>query len=80
LIEYSDCRIGTLFHTASGLWQCTAVGTRTIVAIHLEGVDVDGTAGKRTLAKNEAKAAGLFHDPPYIVGELMLADDDVEGC
>ncbi len=30
-----DFKIGKEFYTATGLWRCTDVGTRVIVAIHL---------------------------------------------
>jgi len=33
---HSDFRIGTEFYTESGLWRCTDVGTRTIVAVKIE--------------------------------------------
>jgi hypothetical protein len=79
-MEHSDFRIGTLFRTGSGLWQCTDIGTRTIAAIHLEAVDIDGSEGERTLNKLEAETAGLFHGPPYIVGEFSFDEYDIEGC
>ena len=32
---HSDFRIGTEFYTETGLWRCTDVGTRTIVAVKI---------------------------------------------
>jgi len=33
---HSDFRIGTEFYTEAGLWRCTDIGTRTIVAVKVE--------------------------------------------
>jgi hypothetical protein len=35
-MEHSEFEIGTEFYTESGLWRCTDVGSRTIVAVHVE--------------------------------------------
>ncbi len=34
-----DFQIGLEFHTASGKWRCTDIGTRVIVAIKLDQTD-----------------------------------------
>jgi hypothetical protein len=79
-MEHPDFKIGTLFRTATGLWRCTDVGTRTIAAIHLENVEVNGTSGRRTLNHDEAEAQGWFRGPPYIVVEEVFDEYDLEGC
>jgi hypothetical protein len=56
------------------------VGSRTIAAIHFERVEVDGTAGKRILTRDEAEAEGWFEGSPYIVGESIFDEYDLEGC
>jgi hypothetical protein len=33
---HADFRIGTEFYTETGLWRCTDIGTRTIVAVKVE--------------------------------------------
>lgn len=33
---HSDFRIGTEFYTEAGLWRCTDIGTRTIVAVKIK--------------------------------------------
>ena len=38
-MRHSDFKIGLHFHTAAGLWRCTDVGTRVIVAIRLDAPD-----------------------------------------
>lgn len=34
-MEHSEFRIGMEFYSASGLWRCTDVGMRTIVAVRV---------------------------------------------
>jgi len=79
-MEHRDFKVGTLFRTGTGLWRCTDVGTRTIAAIYLEQVEVNGTSGRRTLPHDEAEAAGWFRGPPYIVAESVFDEYDLEGC
>lgn len=44
-MRHQEFSIGTEFTTATGRWRCTDVGTRTIVAIPLDGRDASWTAG-----------------------------------
>ena len=36
-MTHADFHIGCEFYSATGLWRCTDIGTRVIVAIKLEG-------------------------------------------
>jgi len=38
-MKIAEIQIGQVFFTASGQWRCTDIGTRTIVAIHLNQED-----------------------------------------
>lgn len=60
---HTDFRIGLEFHTAAGCWRCTDIGTRVIVAIRLDALDVMWYSG-----------------PPYAVAEIVLDENDLEGC
>jgi hypothetical protein len=60
----SDFWIGREFLTGAGRWRCTDVGTRTIAAIRLD-MDHDPT---------------FYSGPPYLVGESIFDEYDVEGC
>jgi hypothetical protein len=52
-----DFRIGAEFRCGGRLWCCTDIGTRTIVAIRIDRVEVGGSpALRRTLSGAEAKA------------------------
>jgi hypothetical protein len=83
-MEYKDFTIGMEFLCSDKRWCCTDVGMRTIVALCLEDrEDVfwkDGKEMKRTLTKEEAEADGWFNGPPYAVAEIVLDEDDMEGC
>ena len=44
-MQHADFRINTEFYTATGLWRCTDVGTRVVVAIRLDAPDASWYAG-----------------------------------
>ncbi len=84
-MKHTDFVIGEVFHCGERLWRCTDVGTRVIVAIRIDRVEVSGTAGGvaklfRTLAYNEAKAEGWFRGPPYAVAESVFDENDMLAC
>ena len=63
------------------LWRCTDIGTRTIVAIRIDRVEVGGSPPRRrTLSGAEAEAEGWFRGPPYAVVESVFDENDIEGC
>ena len=63
------------------LWRCTDIGTRTIVAIRIDRVEVGGSpALGRTLSGAEAEVEGWFRGPPYAGAESVFDEDDIEGC
>ena len=83
-MKHSDFRIGTIFFTATGKWQCTDVGTRVIVAISME---------PRTLVRTRSEGGGAqiqerfvsddpndLVGPPYFVPEQVFDEYDLEGC
>ena len=63
------------------LWRCTDIGTRTIVAIRIDRVEVGGPpALRRTLSGVEAEAEGWFRGPHYAATESVFDENDIEGC
>ena len=62
--------------------RCTDIGTRTIIAIRIDRVDVErnGPARFETLSNAEAEAAGWFKGPPYAIAENVFDEYDVQGC
>jgi hypothetical protein len=80
-MQHSEFKIGATFHCGGGLWRCTDIGTRTIVAIRIDRVEVGGSAALgRTLSGAEAEAEGWFRGPPYAVVESAFDENDIEGC
>lgn len=81
-MQCSDFRIGETFWCGGKQWRCTDIGTRTVIAIRIDGVDVDGTNRelRRTLSRAEAEADGWFNGPPYAVCEAVFDEDSLPGC
>lgn len=63
-MKHSDFKIGTVFNTCTGQrWQCTDVGSRTILAIELKP-ELDSS---------------WFVGPPYAVVEVSFDENDMIG-
>lgn len=63
-MERDDFAIGKEFRTETGVWRCTDIGTRTIIAINVTDRDDQS----------------WFNGPPYAVAEMVFDEDDLEGC
>ena len=68
------------FRCGGRLRRCTDIGTRTIVAIRIDRVEVGGSPALRRTLSAEAEAAGWFRGPPYAVAESVSDENDIEGC
>ncbi len=81
-MQHSEFKIGGDFWSGDRQWRCTDIGTRTIVAIRIDRVEVGGDAPdrRRVLGRAEAEAAGWFNGPPYAVAESIFDENDIEGC
>jgi hypothetical protein len=81
-MKHADFRIGGEFWCGGRQWRCTDIGTRTIVAIRLDEVEVgsDRPQGRRTLDRAKAEAEGWFEGPPYAVGESVFDEYDQRAC
>jgi hypothetical protein len=64
-MKHSDFTIGQEFLCGEKRWRCTDKGTRTIVAICLDGHPDDPS---------------WFNGPPYAVAETVFDEEDMEGC
>lgn len=87
----SDFVIGETFWCSGGLWRCTDIGTRTIIAIRIDSVEVVTNTGnhevegsqpdrRQTLSRSEAESDGWFNGPPYVVAEIVFDEYDLAGC
>lgn len=81
-MKHREFAIGDTFWCSGRQWRCTDIGTRTIVAIRIDGVQVGDTAPDlcRTLDRDEAEAEGWFKGPPYAVAEVVFDEDSLSGC
>lgn len=81
-MRHGDFRIGAEFRCGGRQWRCTDIGTRTIIAIRIDQVEVGGNAPERhrTMSGSEAQAEGWFRGPPYAVAESVFDENDIEGC
>ena len=81
-LDRSSLTIGDTFWCGGRQWCCTDIGTRTLIAIRINAVNVDGTdpASRRSLTQAEAEAEGWFNGPPYVVAEVVFDEHDQEGC
>jgi len=81
-MQRTEFVIGATFWCGGNLWRCTDIGTRVIVAIRLNRVDVNSTAPgqRRTLNQDEAEAEGWFNGPSYAVLESVFDENDIAGC
>ncbi len=61
---HADFTIGLEFKTATGLWRCTDLGSRTIIAIKID----------------DDKDPSWYVGPPYAVAEWVFDEDDMGGC
>jgi hypothetical protein len=83
----SEFVIGKNFWCGGKEWRCTDIGTRTIVAICLDGGEaVEYSPGPpktkkiRHLSRSQSKAEGWHHGPPYAVAESVFGEYDMPGC
>jgi len=63
-MTHSEFVIGGLFVCNDRVWQCTDIGTRTVIAI---GMDPD-------------KTPDWYRGPPYAVAEMVFDENDLPAC
>jgi hypothetical protein len=81
-MKFGEFQIGMEFRAAEGVWRVTDIGTRTVIAIRIDRVEVgsDDPDSCRTLDCTAAAAAGWFNGPPYTVTEAVFDENDIKGC
>lgn len=65
-MNHNEFEIGKRFYTETGAWQCTDMGSRTVIAVRLD-------------ARTSADPSWL-NGPPYAVAEHVFDEYDLEGC
>jgi hypothetical protein len=86
-MDFSEFKIGETFRCSGKQYRCTDVGTRVVVAIRIDQVDVvhrgrDVGFGHftETLSYDQANKDGWFNGPPYAVAEQVFDEDDFAVC
>lgn len=81
-MRHSEFAIGGTFRCGERRWRCTDIGTRTIIAIRIDQVQVGGNSPgyPRTLNQAEAAAEGWFKGPPYALAETVFDETDLPAC
>ena len=81
-MTHKEFQIGAIFWCSGRRWRCTDIGTRTVIAMRIDQMEVGGTdpALRRSLDYDAAAAEGWFNGPPYAVSETVFDEYDIEGC
>jgi hypothetical protein len=81
-MQHKDFVIGATFWCSGRHWRCTDIGTRTIIAMRIDSVNVESTDPElcRTLGYAEAEADGWFKGPPYAVAESVFDEHFLVAC
>lgn len=80
-MKHTDFKIGTEFHVGDRRWRVTDVGSRVVVAIRLDAVEMGYSDGSSaTFTQAQAEFQGLFNGPPYAVNEVVFDEYDFEEC
>ena len=81
-MKHADFKIGGEFWCGGKRWRCTDIGTRTIVAIRVDKVEVASNIPelRRTLRRAEAEAEGWFRGPSYAVVESVFDENSQVDC
>jgi hypothetical protein len=77
-MEHSEFVIGRAFTTGHGLWRCTDIGTRTIIAIRVDAAEVVSVLGGRETQSivDPRRDPGWLNGPPYALAETVFDEYD----
>src|SRR3954467_7157671 len=76
---------GLEFWLGDRQWRCTDIGTRTIVAIQIDPIEIvtlheSKGITRRRLTRAEADHLQWFAGPPYAVTETAFDENDLKSC
>jgi hypothetical protein len=74
-VKHLDFALDGIFWCGGRQWRCTDLGTRTVIAIRIDSVNMQSTTPKlcRTLDRAAAEAESWFNGPPYAVAEHVFS-------
>jgi len=83
-MTFDEFKIGMEFACGLGVFRCTDKGTRTVIAIRVDQLEIvttgNGETVKKLLSRSEAEEQGWFNGPPYAVAETVFDEYDFEEC
>lgn len=73
-MNHSEFAIGQAFTAGHGLWRCTDIGTRTIIAIGIDAAEVVAVLGGRETQSvvDPRRDPSWLNGPPYALAETVF--------
>jgi len=77
-MQHREFVVGQAFTTGHGLWRCTDVGTRTVIAIRIDAAEVVAVLGGRETQSvvDPRRDPSWLNGPPYAVAEIVFDEYD----
>jgi hypothetical protein len=77
-MRHSEIAIGRAFTTGYGLWRCTNIGTRTVIAIRIDAAAVVAVLGGRETQSvvDFRRDPSWLNGPPYALAETVFDEYD----
>ena len=70
--------IGRAFTTGHGLWRCTDIGRRTVIAIRIDAAEIVSVLGGRETQSfvDPRRDPSWLNGPPYALAETVFDEYD----
>ena len=77
-MKHYDFAMGQAFTTGHGLWRCTDIGTRTVIAIRIDAAEVVAVLGGRETQSvvDPRRDPSWLNGPPYALAETVFDEYD----
>jgi hypothetical protein len=77
-MKHSEFVIGQAFTTGHGLWRCTDVGTRTVIAVRIDAAEVVSVLGGRETQStvDPRRDPSRLNGLPYALAEIVFDEYD----
>ncbi|MBL6454588.1 hypothetical protein JMJ55_04575 [Belnapia sp. T6] len=77
-MKHSEFVVGQAFTTGHGLWRCTDVGARTVVAIRIDAAEIVSVLGGKETASvvDPRRDPSWLKGPPYALAETVFDEYD----
>jgi hypothetical protein len=90
-MRHDEFRIGDHFTTGAALFRCTDIGSRVVVAVRVDRLEIERAAvdpstgdvsGRTRVAVDPRRqeCSGWLSGPPYAVAEFVFDEYDLDGC